>query len=106
MEFWWAVAATAGVVLLGTLNGILIAVALSVAVLFYWANRPPVYILGRRRDTGVFEPLSTANPEIETYPGLLMLRTEGRIHFANAHRVGEQMWRLVHDASPACWLWT
>ena len=29
-----------------------------------------------------------------------MLRTEGRIHFANAHRVGEQMWRLVHDASP------
>ena len=69
MEFWWAVAATAGVVLLGTLNGILIAVALSVAVLFYWANRPPVYILGRRRDTGVFEPLSTANPEIETSLG-------------------------------------
>ena len=29
-----------------------------------------------------------------------MLRTEGRIHFANAHRVGEQMWRLVHDATP------
>ena len=100
MEFWWAVAAMAGVVLLGTLNGILIAVALSVAVLFHQANRPPVYILGRRRDTGVFEPLSAGNPEVETYPGLLMLRTEGRIHFANVHRAGEQMWRLVHEAAP------
>ncbi len=29
-----------------------------------------------------------------------MLRTEGRIHFANAHHIGEQMWRLVHDATP------
>ena len=100
MEFWWAVAAMAGVVLLGTLNGILTAVALSVLVLFYQANRPPVYLLGRRRDTGTFEPLSSSHADFETLPGLLMVRTEGRIHFANAHRVGEQMWRLVHDATP------
>ena len=58
MEFWWAVAATCGVVLVGTLNGILVAVALSVLVLFYQANRPPVDVLGRRRSTGVFEALS------------------------------------------------
>ena len=50
----------AGVVLLGTLNGILVAVALSVLVLFYEANRPPVYVLGRQRDTGVFVPLTPA----------------------------------------------
>ena len=29
-----------------------------------------------------------------------MLRTEGRIHFANAHRIGDQMWHLVRDAAP------
>ena len=100
MEFWWAVAATCGVVLVGTLNGILVAVALSVLVLFYQANRPPVYVLGRRRSTGVFEALSPTDPDIETFPSLLIMRTEGRIYFANASRVGEQMWPLVHDSRP------
>ena len=100
MEFLWALAATAGVVLVGTLNGILVAVALSVLVLFYQANRPPVYVLGRRKGTDVFEPVSSLDPEIETVPGLLIMRTEGRIHFANAHRVGDLMWPLVHEIKP------
>ena len=100
MEFLWALAATAGVVLVGTLNGILVAVALSVLVLFYQANRPPVYVLGRRKGTDVFEPVSLLDPEIETIPGLLIMRTEGRIHFANAHRVGDLMWPLVHQLKP------
>ncbi len=99
-EFWWAVTATAGVVLLGTLDGILVSVAISVLVLFYQANRPPVYLLGRRRGTDSFERLTDERPDIETFPGLLMLRTEGRIHFANAHRIGEQIWPLVHAARP------
>jgi SulP family sulfate permease len=100
MEFWWAVAAMAGVVILGTLNGILAAVVLSVVVLIYQANRPPVYVLGRRRGTDLFEPLGSGNPEIETFPGLLLIRTEGRVHFANAHRIGDQMWTLVREARP------
>jgi MFS superfamily sulfate permease-like transporter len=100
MEFWWAVAATCGVVLLGTLNGILVAVALSVLILFYQANRPPVYVLGRRRDTGVFEALSPGEPDIETFPSLLIMRTEGRIYFANAFRIGEQMWPLIQESRP------
>jgi len=47
MEFWWALVGAAGVVLFGTLNGILVAVAVSLLVLFYHANHPPVYLLGR-----------------------------------------------------------
>ena len=100
MEFWWAVAAMAGVVLLGTLNGILIAVALSVLMLFRQANHPPVYVLGRSLATGTFEPLSADPTQFETVPGLLMVRTEGRIHFANAGRIGEQLRRLMHEAAP------
>ena len=57
-EYFWAIAAAVGVVMLGTLNGILVAVALSVLVLFYQANRPPVYVVGRKRGTNVFEPAS------------------------------------------------
>ena len=46
-EFVWALAAFAGVVLLGTLQGILVAIAISVLTLFYEANHPLVYSLGR-----------------------------------------------------------
>jgi high affinity sulfate transporter 1 len=100
VEFVWAVVAMAGVVLLGTLNGILAAVLLSVLVLFYEAARPPVYVLGRQRGTDVFAPLTPARSDIETFPGLLMMRTEGRVNFANAHRIGDRMWALVHEANP------
>jgi MFS superfamily sulfate permease-like transporter len=31
---------------------------------------------------------------------LRVVRTEGRIHFANAHRVGDKMWPMIHDAKP------
>ena len=99
-EFWWAVAAAIGVVTLGTLRGILVAVTLSVLVLFYQANRPPVYVVGRRRGTNVFEPSAPDTPDVETFPGLLIIRTEGRIHFANAHRAGAEVWALVHEFKP------
>jgi MFS superfamily sulfate permease-like transporter len=100
LEFVWAVVAMAGVVLLGTLNGILAAILLSVLVLFYEASRPPVYVLGRQRGTDVFAPLTPTRSDIETFPGLLMMRTEGRVYFANAHRIGDRMWALVHEANP------
>ena len=29
-----------------------------------------------------------------------MMRTEGRVYFANAHRIGDRMWALVHEANP------
>jgi MFS superfamily sulfate permease-like transporter len=32
---------------------------------------------------------------------LLILRTEGRVFFANAQRIGEQMWPLVKQAQPS-----
>ena len=99
-EFLWALAACAGVVFLGTLNGILVAVAIAVLTLFYQANRPPVYALGRKPGTDVFRPLSPEHPEDEAWPGLLMVKTEGRMTFASAPQVGERLWALVHEAKP------
>ena len=99
-EFWWAVAACVGVIFLGTLNGILVAVALSILVLFIESNRPPVYELARKPGTTVFRARSAEHPDDETYPGLLLLRTEGRLHFANAHYVGDQLRALVEAHKP------
>ncbi|MBP1608972.1 MAG: sodium-independent anion transporter, partial [Acidobacteria bacterium] len=85
---------------LGTLQGIQVAVAISLLTLFYQANHPPVYAVGRKPGTEVFRPLTGEHPEDETLPGLLILRTEGRLTFASAPRVGERMRELVRESQP------
>ena len=47
-EFTWALTAFAGVVLLGTLKGIIVAIVLSLLALASQVADPPVYILGRK----------------------------------------------------------
>jgi len=100
LEFTWTVAACAGVVVLGTLNGILVAVVLSMLALIYLANNPPVYVMARKPGTDVFRPATAEHPGDETVPGLLILRTDGRIHFGNIEYIGDRMWPLVHEARP------
>jgi sulfate permease, SulP family len=100
MEFRWAVAAFAGVVLLGTLTGILVAVVLSLGSLAHQVADPPVYVIGRKRGTNVFRPRSDEHADDETFPGLLLLRIEGRAFFANAERIGQKIHPLVEAAQP------
>jgi SulP family sulfate permease len=100
-EFYWAVVAFAGVALLGTLRGILVAVITSVLALAQQAYSPPVYAVGRKRNTDVFRPLLPEHPDVETWPGLLIVRVEGRVFFANAQRIGDRIWPLVEQAKPA-----
>ncbi len=100
MEFSWALASFAGVALLGTLKGIFVAVVLSLIALIYHANLRPVFVLGRKPGTDVFRPRSKEHPEDEIFPGLLLLKTEGVIHFANAQRIGDLMSRLVDEHEP------
>jgi SulP family sulfate permease len=99
-EFLWAVAACAGVVILGTLQGILVAIAISILTLFYQANHPPVYALRRKPGTAVFRPQSSDHPDDETLPGLLIIKTEGRMNFASAPRARERLAVMVAEAHP------
>jgi MFS superfamily sulfate permease-like transporter len=46
IEFRWVIAACVGVMVLGTLKGILVAVLLSMASLLSQANNPPLHVLG------------------------------------------------------------
>jgi sulfate permease, SulP family len=99
-EFVWAVAAFAGVMLLGTLKGIVVAIIVSVVALAQQTANPPVYVLGRKRGTNVFRPRSDEHPTDETFDGLLLLRVEGRLFFLNADRVAEKVRPLVAAARP------
>jgi len=99
-EFTWAITAFAGVVALGTLKGIVVAIVLSLVGLAYQVADPPVYVLGRKPGTNVFRPRTKEHPEDETFPGLLILRPEGRIFFANAEHIAEKMRHLADEAKP------
>jgi sulfate permease, SulP family len=99
-EFIWAITALAGVVLLGTLQGIVVAIVLSLVALAYQTANPPVHVLGRKPGTNVFRPRSKEHPEDETFPGLLLMRLEGRVFFANAERIAEKLRPLVEEAKP------
>ena len=99
-EFIWALTALAGVVLIGTLRGILVAIIVSLLALAYQVADPHVYVLGRKPGTNVFRPRSTEHPEDETFPGLLLLRPEGRIFFANAEYIALKIRPLVEQTQP------
>jgi MFS superfamily sulfate permease-like transporter len=100
MEFSWVVASLAGVVILGTLRGILVAVLLSLLALAFHGSRRPVFVLGRKPGTLFFRPRTREHPEDETFPGLLLLKTEGMLHFANAQRVADLIWPLINEYNP------
>jgi SulP family sulfate permease len=99
-EFMWAVAAFLGVITLGTLKGILVAIIISLVALGQQVADPPVHVLGRKRGTNVFRPRSPEHPDDETFAGLLLLRPEGRLFFLNAERIGEKIRPLIDAAKP------
>jgi SulP family sulfate permease len=99
-EFVWALITCAGVVVIGTLEGILVAIAISMITLIYQANHPMVYIVKRKTGTDIFRPHSENHPGDETPSGLLIARTEGRMTFASAPHVRERLTALIEETRP------
>ena len=99
-EFIWAISAFAGVVLLGTLKGIIVAIVVSLVAPLHQTANPPVYVLGRKPGTDAFRPRSKEHPEDEIFPGLLLLRLEGRIFFFNAEHIAQKMELLTGEVKP------
>ena len=99
-EFSWAIVAVAGVVVGGTLKGIIVAIIVSLVTLAYQVADPPVYVLRRKPGTNVFRPQTPEHPDDESFPGLLLLRPEGPIFFANAAQIAHKIEPLVREAQP------
>lgn len=95
MEARWAIIAALGVLVFDTLNGIAIAIIVSLIGLSSQAAHPRVSVIGRKRGADVLRPLSAEHPDDETFPGLLIVRPEGRLFFVNAPQVGEDIRALV-----------
>jgi SulP family sulfate permease len=100
MEFRWAVMATLGVLIFGTLKGIVVAIIASLIGLASQVAYPRVSVIGRKRGADVLRPLSPEHPDDETFEGLLIVRPEGRLFFVNAPYVAEQIGALVAQHKP------
>jgi high affinity sulfate transporter 1 len=100
MEFRWALVACLGVLVFGTLKGIVVAIILSLVGLASQTAQPPVHVIGRKRGADVLRPLSPEHPDDETFEGLLILRPEGRIFFVNASYLTERIAALLTQYQP------
>ena len=100
MEFWWALVAAVGVLTFGTLQGIIVAIILSLITLAYQAAHPRVSVIGKKRGADVLRPVSPEHPDDETFEGLLIVRPEGRLFFINAQDVTDQIGALVTEHKP------
>ena len=100
MEFGWALTACLGVVVFGTLKGIVLAIVVSLLALLARTARPRVSVLVRKPGTDIFRPKSPDHPQDESLEGLLILRPEDIIYFANAEHLRERIQELVEEHDP------
>lgn len=98
-EFWLAVSAFVGVVVFGVLDGIIVAVAISIGVFVYRAIRPHDAVLGKLEDVDGYHDIGRA-PTAQTMPGLVVYRFDAAIFFPNALYFREQVLELVARTSP------
>lgn len=89
---WIGIAAAAGVLALGVLNGMLIAIALSIAELLYRLSHPSVSELGRVEEHDFVD--IARHPEAARVAGVAIFRPNAPLFFANA----EATLRAIGDA--------
>ena len=98
-DYALALVALAGVLVLGVLQGVLLAVVVSMLTLLHGTNHPPIEVLGRRPGSGHWRDLDR-HPGGETVPGLLVLRPLALIYFGNGPRLRRRLLDLVDAADP------
>lgn len=83
LDFWTSLVAAVGVLAFGILEGILMAVFLGLLGLLIGTKGRTSAVLGKVPGVNVFRSLEHY-PDGETYPGLLIVRFDGSLFFANA----------------------
>src|SRR5262249_33893948 len=94
-----SLAASAGVILLGVLQGIVVAVALAVALFFRRNWWPHGAILGKLSGEQGWHDITT-NPGAEQIPGVVVYRWEAPLFFANSSTFREQIRKIARERNP------
>ena len=100
-DFVAATAAVLGVTVFDTLPGLFIGIAVSLLLLLYRASRPHVAVLGR--DPGAAGRWSdlARHPDNQPLPGIVVVRPEAGLFFANADAVRDAIRGHAHEGTKA-----
>jgi sulfate permease, SulP family len=97
-EFWFAVIAFSGVILIDVLPGMIIGLLCSLLYVVYKSSRPHLASLGQVPGVpGDYTDLER-HPENLAVPGTLILRLDAPMYYANALTVREKMKALVEES--------
>ena len=94
-DFILAMIALLGVLVLGIFPGLVISVLLSLLAVLYHSSQPRISVLGKLPHHEGYADIEE-NPEIILYPGILILRPNVPLFFANANLVQANIINLVH----------
>ena len=98
-EFALALIALLGVALVGVLQGIVIAVVISVFQLFEKAWRPYTAVLGKPADLAGYHDIDHF-PDAMQIPGLVIIRWDAPLIFANASLFRNKLRKLIAQTEP------
>jgi high affinity sulfate transporter 1 len=98
IDFWLAMIALAGVLVVPTLEALGIAVVASLAVLVWRASEGRVTFLGRA--VGGLEPVDLEAAPEAAIPGLIIVRPDEMLFFANVASVRDGIMQTVETAEP------
>lgn len=89
-------ATIAGVLLAGVETGLMIGAGLSLLLFLYRTSRPHIAVVGQLGKTEHFR--NVRRHEVRTWPGLVMLRIDETLYFANAPRVESELQAHIIEA--------
>lgn len=92
------IAALLAVIVLGVLQGLLAAIGVSLLLTLRKLSEPNVSVLGRLRDSHDFVDVSM-HEDAKAIPGVLIVRPEAQLFFANTERVLNKVRQLAHAAA-------
>jgi MFS superfamily sulfate permease-like transporter len=99
-EFWLAVLTLAGVLFVDVLEGMVIGLLASLLLVVYHSSRPHIARLGRIPGIpGAYFDMKR-HPESIAVPGLLIVRPDAPIYYANALTVQKQIKGMVEETLP------
>jgi high affinity sulfate transporter 1 len=99
VDFWVALIALLGVVLLGVLQGLVLSVVIALLGFIYRASRPHFSVLGKVPGERVYGDIER-HPGSQDVPGLLIVRPDAPMFFANASLLRDELRKLVQDCDP------
>ena len=99
LDFALAITATLGVLTFDALEGLLIAVILSLLALIWRASQSRLSVMGREPGSLIFSD-TDRHPQNRSLPGLLVLRPDEGIYFANADAIRNEILKRVDGAQP------